>query len=136
MTQSNLRRLATVLVAPAAALAAWAFVQLIGIDLTVSGATGAVGAGDFVAAALAGAVAAWLVLLLVERRTSRPRKMWPFVASTALSVSVIGPSWLADGAGAVALIALHLVVALVVITGFAGTLPARGCEGRSATMIT
>ena len=136
MTSRNLRRLATVLVAPAAALAAWAFVQLIGIDPTVSGATGAVGAGDVVAAALVAAAAAWLVLLLVERRSSRPRKTWPVVASTALSVSVIGPTWLADGAGAVALIALHVVVALVVITGFAGTLPARRCEDRSATMIT
>jgi hypothetical protein len=36
---------------------------------------------------------------------------------------VIGPAWLADGASGAALIALHVVVAVVVIHGFARTLP-------------
>jgi hypothetical protein len=127
MTHRNFRRLATVVLAPVAALAAWAIVRLLGIDLDVSGATGTVGAGDVVAAALAGAVAAWLVVALVERRSRHPRAAWGLIASTGLSLSVIGPSWLAAGAaGAVALIALHFVVAVVVIVGFAGTLPGRG----------
>jgi hypothetical protein len=38
-------------------------------------------------------------------------------------VSVIGPAWFADGASSVALAALHVVTAVVVISGFAGTLP-------------
>jgi Family of unknown function (DUF6069) len=125
MTHRNFRRLATVVLAPVAALAAWAIARLLGIDLAVSGASGTVGAGHVVAAALAGAVAAWLVVALVERRSRHPRAAWGLIASTGLSLSVIGPSWLADGAaGAVALIALHFVVAVVVIVGFAGTLPA------------
>ena len=37
---------------------------------------------------------------------------------------MIGPSHLADGAISLALIVLHFVVAIVVITGFAATLPA------------
>ena len=45
-------------------------------------------------------------------------------------MSVIGPSWLADGTGAVALIALHFVVGVVVIVGFVQTLPVRRCEVR------
>jgi hypothetical protein len=126
MTRRNVRRLATVVLAPVAALAVWAIVRLFGIDLDVSGATGTVGAGDVVAAALIAALAAWLVVALVERRCRHPRAAWALIASTGLSLSVIGPSWLADGAaGAVALIALHFVVAVVVIVGFAGTLPAR-----------
>jgi hypothetical protein len=131
MTHRNFRRLATVVLAPVAALAAWAIVRLLGIDLDVSGATGTVGAGDVVAAALAGAVAAWLVVALVERSSRHPRAAWGLIASTGLSLSVIGPSWLADGA--VALIALHVVVAVVVIVGFAGTLPAR-CGQRPGRM--
>jgi hypothetical protein len=39
---------------------------------------------------------------------------------------MIGPSWLADGSSAVALITLHLVTALVVICGFAGIIPVQG----------
>jgi Family of unknown function (DUF6069) len=65
------------------------------------------------------------VVRLLERLSRRPRRLWSFVGSTALAVSIIGPAWLADGASSVALIALHFVVAIVVISGFAGTLPAR-----------
>ena len=99
MTHRNQRRLATVLLAPAAALAAWAVARLLEIDLVVSSATGTVGAGDVVAAALAGAAAGWLGAMLVERRSRRPRATWAFVGSTALSVSVIGPSWLSASPG-------------------------------------
>jgi hypothetical protein len=38
---------------------------------------------------------------------------------------MIGPAWLADGADAMSLMSLHLVTALVVIGGFARTLPTR-----------
>ena len=46
---------------------------------------------------------------------------------------MIGPSWQADGSSAVALIALHFVTALIVIPGFAPTLPIAGRRrGRTA----
>jgi hypothetical protein len=38
-------------------------------------------------------------------------------------VSIIGPTWLADGASGASLIGLRFVTAVVVITGFFGTLP-------------
>jgi hypothetical protein len=41
----------------------------------------------------------------------------------ALAVSTIGPTWLAEEGSGVALVVLHFVVAIVVITGFSLTLP-------------
>jgi hypothetical protein len=52
-----------------------------------------------------------------------------FVASTALAVSGIGPSCLADGVTALLLFGLHFVTAVVVIVGFMRTLPARARPG-------
>jgi Family of unknown function (DUF6069) len=132
------RRLATVVLAPLAAIAAWAVIRAAGIELDVSGGSETVGAADVVVAASAGAIAAWAFVALLARHARRPRRAWALVATTALSASTAGPAWLADGVGAVALIALHFVVGIVVIAGFAGTLPVRsGVESagaRSATM--
>ena len=126
MTHRTIRRVSTVVLAPAAALATWAVAQLVGIDLVVTGPDGdtSVGPVDVVAAALAGALAGWAVVWLLERHSERPVVWWPFIGSTALAISIVGPSWLADGTGAVALIAMHVVTAVVVIRGLAKTLPA------------
>jgi hypothetical protein len=124
MPRLDRRRLATVVLAPAAALAAWAALRAAGVDLLLEdGST--ISAGDVLAAALAGATAGWLVVRWLEGHSRRPRSRWAFVGSTALAVSIIGPNWLADESSAVALIGLHVVTAAVVIVGFAGTLPLR-----------
>jgi hypothetical protein len=125
MTDRTHRRIGTVVLAPAAALAAWALIWLTGIDLDVSTGNGTVGPADVFAAALIGALAAWLVARSLERRSRHPRRWWVLTGSTALSVSMVGPAWLADGPSAVALMTLHLVTAVVLITGFAATLPVR-----------
>jgi hypothetical protein len=128
MTQRTRRRIGTVVLAPAAALIAWACIRLAGIDLVVSVGDGTVGPIDVVAAALIGALGGWFVVRLLESHTRRPWFWWPAIGSTALAVSTIGPSHLAEGASGVALTALHFVTAIVVISGFATTLPAcRGC---------
>lgn len=131
MSHRNRRRIGTVLLAPVVALGAWALIRLAGIDLEVSAGPGTVGAVDVLAAALVGALAGWVAVLLLERYSRRPWARWPFVGSIALAVSIIGPSWLADGASAVALTGLHFVTAIVVIIGFAATLPAV-CDQRGA----
>lgn len=79
-----------------------------------------------VAAALIGSLAGWAAARTLERHSRRPRLWWSLSASTAASVSMIGPSWLAGGSSAVALMALHFVTAIVVIVGFAGTIPLHG----------
>lgn len=113
--------------APAAALGAWAAIRLAGVDLAVNNGS-TVGPAEVVAAALIGALGAWYVVRLLERHTRQPGFWWPVVGSTALGVSIVGPSHLANGANAVALIGLHVVTAIVVIFGFATTLPAhRDC---------
>jgi Family of unknown function (DUF6069) len=127
MTPNTRLRLLTIVLAPTAALAAWGLIRLAGVDLVTSpgGDTSTVGAPDVVAASLIAALLAYGVVRVIERRSREPRRTWSFVSSTALAVSVIGPSWLADGASAVALVGLHFVTAGVVIGGLGATLPAR-----------
>ena len=94
MTHRIRRRLATIIIAPAAALATWALIRLIGIDLVLSpghdGST--VGPVDVFVAALAGGLAAWLVVSPIERHSRHPRRLWAQVGSTALAISIIGPT--------------------------------------------
>jgi len=45
------------------------------------------------------------------------------VASTALAISITGPSYQADGIAAVALICLHIAVGVVLIAGFTWFVP-------------
>ncbi|HEY3614337.1 MAG TPA: DUF6069 family protein [Gaiellales bacterium] len=124
-------RLAVVVLAPAAALAAWSVARLAGIDLVVSrgGSRSTIGALDVLVAALAGALVGWLAVGVIERRSSRPRRRWAQVGSTGLALSLTGPNWFAHGGTAGALIALHVVTAVVVIIGFMRTLaPSGECE--------
>lgn len=82
------------------------------------------GPSDVAIAALAGALGGWFVIRQLESHTDKPLAWWGFIGSTALSVSTIGPGYFADGASLVALLGLHFLVAITVITGFATTLPA------------
>jgi hypothetical protein len=137
MTHLRSRRAATVVAAPVAALAAWGLIRLAGTDLVLKSGHGTVGPAGVVTTALVAALAGWLVVRLVERASAQPQRLWVLIGSTALGASLIGPSWLADGASAVALISLHVVTAVVVIGGFAATLPARcgfGAAPRSGTI--
>lgn len=112
-----------VTLAPAAAIVTWAAVRLAGGDFVLEGGHGTVGPGDVVGAALVAGLGAWYVVRLLERRTGRPGFWWPLVGSTVLGVSLIGPSYLADGVDALALSGLHIVTAMVLIWGLATTLP-------------
>jgi hypothetical protein len=117
--RGSLRRRAGVLAAAAAvALALWSLARLLGVELTVGKGHDAspVGAADVLVAALLAGLAAWGVQTLLARR--RAAGWWPFVGSTALSISIIGPTWLADGAASVVLIGMHFAVGLVLIAGF------------------
>jgi hypothetical protein len=117
---STRRSAGVVAAAMTAALAIWALARLLDVELTAGKGTDAstVGAGDVLVTALLAGLAAWGVHTLLVRRGAA--RWWPLVASTALAISVIGPSWLADGLAAVVLIAMHLAVGAVLIAGFAG----------------
>jgi hypothetical protein len=113
-------------VAVVVALVVWALVRLLGVDLVASrgGETAPVTVVDVLVATIVAGMAAWAVNAML-RRGGRLR-WWPFVGSTALAISVIGPSWLADGASAVALICMHVAVGAVLIAGLHGVLLASG----------
>jgi len=100
------------------ALAIWVLARVLGVELTVGKGHDAspVGAAEVVVAVVLAGLAAWGVHGLLARR--RAAGWWPFVGSTALSVSIIGPTWLADGAATVVLIGMHLAVGVVLIAGF------------------
>jgi FtsH-binding integral membrane protein len=133
MTNRTRRRIGTLVLAPAAALAAWACLRLAGLDFDVKTGDGAVGPVDVVTAAFVGSLAGWFVVRLVERHSRSPRLWWARIGSTALAISTIGPAYLSDGISALALTALHFVTAIVVITGFATTLPTRCCESAASS---
>jgi len=128
MTSRTRRRVGTILLAALAALTAWAGFRLAGVELHVSTGGGTVGPGDVVAAALVGGLGGWLVVRLLERHTSRPELWWPALGSSGLALSLVGPSHLAHGTSAAALIALHFVTGIVVISGFATTLKCVDCH--------
>jgi hypothetical protein len=96
--------LAVVAAAVAAALVAWAVIRLAGVELTLkdgaSSAGSRVDAVDVLLTSLVAGLAAWGVdALLAHWRRAR---WWPFIGSTALAVSITGPSYLAGGTSAVA----------------------------------
>jgi hypothetical protein len=114
----TIRGAAVVAVATIAGIAVWAVVRLAGIDLDLkeSASSDEVRGIDVVIASLLGGIAAWGVYALLGRL--HRERFWPFVGTTALAVSMIGPSWFADGSSAAALIAMHVAVGIVLIAGF------------------
>ena len=116
--QAVLRSVGVILLAVVVGLAIWFVIRSLGVEPIVGkgSAPHPVGAVDVAVAALVAGIGAWGVNAWLARRGLA--RVWPFVGSTALAISIIAPSWLADGASAVALICLHVAVALVLLLGF------------------
>jgi hypothetical protein len=106
-----------------AALAVWTLARLVGVEPTVGKGEDAstVGPIEVAIAALVAGLGAWLVYRLLARR--RLVHWWPFTGSTALAISMTGPSYQSDGASAVALMFMHIAVGFVLIAGLMGRLP-------------
>lgn len=123
MKPTTRHNLAVVAAGMAAGLVVWAVVRLLGVELTVESGSGTtqVDVVDVLVATLVAGLAAWGVFALLLRR--RRARWWPFIGSTALAVSMLGPSYLADGISAVSLICMHVVVGVVLITGFMRAAP-------------
>ena len=81
----------------------------------MNGEDKAVGWANVVIVTILAGLAAWGVAVLLKR--AGKARWFPAVGSTALAISIIGPSYLADGSSAVALILLHFAVAIVLIVG-------------------
>ncbi|GIF69990.1 hypothetical protein Ais01nite_80250 [Asanoa ishikariensis] len=108
-----------VVAATAATFTVWTVAhQIAGVDLVVdsgSGATTVTPRAVVLVTVLAG-LAAWGLLALLERSTSRGTRIWTWIASAVLAVSLLGPVGSADGTGAtLALLAMHLATGAVLI---------------------
>ncbi|MPZ47972.1 MAG: hypothetical protein GEU75_01425 [Dehalococcoidia bacterium] len=119
MNRSSTRSVAIIATAVAVALALWGLFAATGVELTLKegGPADEVGVVDVLIASIVGALGAWVAYNFLARRGWA--RWWPFIGSTALAISVAGPSWLADGEAALALISMHFAVAIVLISGFA-----------------
>ena len=112
-----------------AALAIWVVAdQLLGANLLVrsgGGSPQSVGAGTVVAASLLAALLGWVLLAVLERRTSRARAVWTGVALVVLLLSLSGP--LTGGttpSTTATLVLMHLTVAAVLIPTLRRSSPA------------
>jgi uncharacterized protein DUF6069 len=121
MTSSAARHVPVIAVAVLAAFIVWGISQLAGVELTLKddAPSDEVGLVDVLATAAIAGLGAWAVHAALVRLNLTG--IWPFIGSTALAISMIGPTWLADGESAVALIAMHLAVGFTLIAGFSVT---------------
>ena len=116
MHPSAKRTTGVIAVAAAAGLVIWGIARLFDVEVELGGEIRQVGPVDILVATIVAGLAAWVVYSLLAR-TPRTARWWPFVGSTAIAVSMLGPSYLSDGAAAVALIAMHFAVGAVLIKG-------------------
>ena len=115
-----------VLAATAAAVAIWIVATMAGAELTVSFGAGQpiqkVTVINVVVAALVGSLAGWGLLALLRRFTANARAIWTVIAIVFALFSLGGPlSAIASTGTKVALVAMHLAVAIVVIVGLRRT---------------
>jgi hypothetical protein len=99
------------------ALIVYGVIRLAGIEPVLEDDSDLVGVADVIVASALAGLAAWAVHALMIR--AGYRRWWPFVGSTALAISMLGPSYMADGSSAMALMCLHFAVAIVLIWGLA-----------------
>jgi hypothetical protein len=122
-------RVLTALAAVVAAAAVWVLaVPLFGLNLVGRSAPGStdlqpIGLPAVVAASAIASLAAWVLLVLLERRSRRPARTWRIIAAVVLVVSYGGPL-LGTGVplgSRLTLAAMHTVVALILFMGLPRT---------------
>jgi hypothetical protein len=119
---------AAVLGATVAAIVIWAVATATGAELTVSFGPGQpiqkITVVNVVVAALVGSLAGWGLLALLRRFTAKALTVWTVIAIVAGLLSLGGPlSTISSGGTKVSLIAMHLVVATVLILGLRRATP-------------
>jgi Family of unknown function (DUF6069) len=113
----------------AAALTWIVEVPVLGIHLDYRFGTGhalSISVGQVIGVALAASLLGWLLLALLERRTSHARLLWTAIALAAVVVSLGAPlAGATTTAAVVGLIVMHLIVGAAVIPAMARTARAR-----------
>lgn len=102
------------------------------LEYSVGGETAAVGIGSVIIATMAVGLLAAGLLAVLERLTRLSSAIWTVVAVIVTAVSLASPIMMAHNGPAMAtLVSMHVVAAVVVITGFIGSAPKRGPRSRS-----
>jgi hypothetical protein len=129
INQGRTRALCVAGGALAAALAWIVEVPLLGIHLNVRFGTGhiqTISVGQVIGVAAAASLLGWLLLALLQRRTSHARLLWTTIALAALAASLALPLAAATTTSAASgLIMMHLTVGAAVIPAMAHTARAR-----------
>lgn len=118
-------RSVSLLIATGAAVAVWLVAHSV-LDIGLRAKTNGdevreVGLPTVVIATLVVGLAAWGLLALLDRTTAAARTVWTAIASVVFLVSLLGPAGAEGASSKAALACMHLVVALVLIPGFART---------------
>jgi hypothetical protein len=118
MHPSAKRTSVVVALAAAAALLIWAVARLLGIDVEVElgGEIRQVGPADILVTTIVAGLAAWVAYSILAR-TPRTARWWPSLGSVAIGISTVGPFNLSHGAATVVLIAMHLAVGAILVSG-------------------
>lgn len=117
---TRMKRLVIVAEAAVAPLLVWvAAVPIGGVDLEAGQGQSVqtVAPAAIAAAGLVAGFAAWALMALLERRTSRPVRNWTITAAVVLAVSVLGPLGGVGAAAKLVLLSMHAVVAAVLFLG-------------------
>lgn len=130
MPLTRLHRPIVVAAAAGTAAAAWAVVTRIAdVRLVVQfphAHPSSVGLAATAGAAAIAGIVGWVLLALLESRTSRPRRTWIGAAVAGTVASLALPVMFASGGSALlGLVSIHLAVATVAIAGFSRTLSNR-----------
>lgn len=131
-------RHATVPATVASAAAAWALAtHVAGVHLSVRfphSTVSTVGVGTIVAAASVATLFGWGLLTALEGRARNPRKIWMTAALVIFLASLGLPIAFATTTSAmIGLIAIHLTVVVVAVTGLAWAAPRAGVVSATAS---
>ncbi|MEV0916194.1 DUF6069 family protein [Streptomyces sp. NPDC049967] len=121
------RRIVCLLAATVAAVIVWLIAHsALDIDLKTKAQGGGdpqeVGLAMVIGATILIGLVAWGVVALLDRKSPKARTRWTVIASIVFVVSLLGPFGSGEGGSTkAALLCMHLVVALVLIPGYART---------------
>lgn len=122
-------RIAALTIAVAAAIAVWLIASAIGVRLSVTSPLVGTIPIDLlltVATAVPAALAAWIAVAIIERRSARPVRTW-YILSIALLAASLPPLLLlgAPAETVIALAAMHLAEGVPLIVLLGRTIPVR-----------
>jgi hypothetical protein len=109
----------SILLAVVVAVLVWLVFVVSGVNpfVTMGGEEQEIGVIETVLSTVGAGLAAWGARIFVVRLGQS--RWWPFVGTTALALSMLGPTYMADGISIFALSCLHFAAGIPLILGLA-----------------